>query len=98
MSRTTAEVERARRIRLAVYAYAYELMDDPLVSDEEFDRLAQQIDLTASTGHHQMDRWWLANFSPSTGMWVRRHPGILGIQRIYRLIKSERLDTQADAR
>lgn len=98
MSRTPAEVERARRIRIAVLAYAYEIMDDPIVSDEEYDHLAQQIDLTASTGHHEMDRWFLANYSPSTGMWVRNHPGILGLNRIYKSIRSARLDTSSDAR
>ena len=31
------------RIKVAVAAYAYEVMDDPIMSDAEFDRLARAI-------------------------------------------------------
>ena len=38
------EVERKRRINLALWAYAYEVQDDPLVDDATFDREARLVD------------------------------------------------------
>lgn len=81
------EVERRNRIRLSVWAYAYEVLDDPLVSDELFDTVAAQIDPTMPTGSKTLDAFFKAEFSPSTGMWVRKHPDQRGLHRVYLRIK-----------
>jgi hypothetical protein len=71
---TAVEIERANRIRLAVYAYAYEYESTSLISDGEFDELSKKIDLTISTGNSKIDKWFKKNFEPDTGMWIRKHP------------------------
>lgn len=82
------EIERRNRIRIAVWAYAYEFMDDPLVSDAEFDALALQINPSVSTGNRKLDRFFRSEFSPATGMWVRKHPDQRGLHRIYLRLKA----------
>lgn len=84
------EKERRNRIMLSVYAYAYEYDNNSLVSDHEFDNLAFSIDTSVGTNNPQMDDFFKTKFSPSTGMWIRSHPDLSGISRIYRLL----LDSQ----
>lgn len=84
------ERERQLRIKVAVAAYAYEIKDDPIISDTEYDRLALEIDVRKSTGNSHMDKWFLDNFDPSTGMWVRNHPNRKGLNRIYKMHKQWR--------
>lgn len=81
---TPEEVERRNRIRLSVWAYAYEIKNESLVDDHAFDALAVAIRPEMGTGNDQMDRFFRTEFSPDTGMWIRRHPNIVGIRRIYR--------------
>lgn len=71
---TREEVERRNRIRLSVAAYAYEIDSDPVMSDAEFDSLARQIDPMIDTGHAELDLFFLMDFHPDTGLWVRNHP------------------------
>lgn len=79
--------ETRLRIRLAVYAWAYEMHDDPLVSDAEFDRLARAVDLSKTTARPDLDAWFRENFDPSTGIWVRSHPEPDGLERVYRMLR-----------
>jgi hypothetical protein len=83
------EIERRNRIRVAVWAFAYELMNDTLVPDEVFDRVALQIDPKMPTGNLTLDKFFAAHFDPSTGMWVRRHPDLKGLAKAYARIKKE---------
>jgi hypothetical protein len=64
--------ERRRRIQLSMWAYAYEIANEPMVSDEVFDTTAAQSDTSITTGH--LDDWWRENFQPYTGNWVLNHP------------------------
>lgn len=66
--------ETKNRIKLAVAAYAYEVLNLPIMTDGEFDDLAKKIDLTINTRRPDLDKWFRENFSPSTGMWVLNHP------------------------
>lgn len=75
--------EIRNRIRLSVYAYAYEFEDDSLISDTEFDSLCIQINPSESTGNRKMDNFFKKHFDPSTGMWIRKHPDLNGIKRVY---------------
>lgn len=79
--------ETRRRIRVAVAAWAYEVHDDPIISDAEFDALAREIDLNASTANSDMDDWFMQHFSPHTGQWVHQHPDTAGLERVYRALR-----------
>lgn len=78
---TPVEVERRRRIRLCLWAYAYEIADNMLVSDTQFDAEARQSDTSIDTGH--LDDWWRACFNPSTGMWIHMHPELDKVRKLY---------------
>ena len=75
--------EIKNRIRLSVYAYAYEFMNDSLVDDAEFDRLSQEIDLTITTGNEEMDSFFAREFIADSGMWIRKHPNLERVKELY---------------
>lgn len=85
---TPEEVERRNRIRLSIWAYAYEILDDPIVSDAAFDELALKIDPNVPTGNKKLDAFFKKEFSPATGMWVRKHPDQRGLFRAYMRTRS----------
>lgn len=72
------------RIKLSVAAYAYEICDDPIMSDAEFDALARQVHPMIATGHVVMDFFFRTIFDPSTGVWIRAHPQLDRIADLYR--------------
>lgn len=72
--RSPIEIERARRMRVCIWAYAYEIEDRPLVDDHTFDRECQKIDVRICTGNNEMDAWFKENFDPCTGSWIHAHP------------------------
>ncbi len=77
------EVEKRRRINVSLWAYAYEVMDDPLVADEKFDAVCGQIDPAIATGNDVLDDFFRTEFDPSTGMWIYKHPDTEGLRQIY---------------
>lgn len=79
---TPVERERRNRIRLAVAAYAYEVLNETIMPDAEFDALAMKIEPSMSTGHPVLDRFFMEHFDPFTGLWVRKHPDQAGLHRI----------------
>lgn len=68
------EKQRQLRIRLSLFAYAYEFLEVSMVSDAEFDRLSELVDFTIETGNEEMDKFFRENFEPCTGMWIQKHP------------------------
>lgn len=66
--------ERRRRIRVSVFAYAYEVLGRPLVPDNVFDELARSVRPFLFTHHPVMDAFFRTEFRPYTGAWVWRHP------------------------
>lgn len=78
------EKETWRRIRCAVATYAYELDDNPIMTDAAWDKLAQSIDPRRGTCHPLLDEFFATHFSPMTGMWIHKHPELGKIQRIYK--------------
>lgn len=68
------EIERRRRIRLAVWAYAYEYLSVSLVDDATFDREAYLVNPKMNTGNARLDRFFRTRFAPFTGQWVHSHP------------------------
>lgn len=82
--------EIRNRIRVAVAAYAYEIRNDPIMTDAEFDRLAREINIDLSTGNQKLDDFFWEHFTPNSGMWVHQHPEPEGLERIYRMMKTRR--------
>lgn len=78
------EVERRRRILLAVWAYAYETLDHSLVSDETFDREAKLVDVSIATGNRKLDNFYKKHFADYTGQWVLKHPERVKLDRLAR--------------
>lgn len=89
-TQTIAEAEIKKRIKASVYAFAYEYDSNSLISDSEFDALCFSIDPSISTGNEVMDKFFREEFTPSTGMWIRKHPDIAGVQRVYRIMLDEK--------
>lgn len=81
--RTKTEKEVWRRTKIAVWAYAYEIENKSLVSDERFDAECRLVDLSVSTTRPDMDEWWRREFQPDTGMWIHNHPELGKIKMIY---------------
>ena len=81
---TDREIERCNRIKWAVAAYAYQVADDPVMTDEQFDKLARKIRPQMLTGNILCDVYFQTHFSPDTAMMITRHPQIAGVAHIYR--------------
>lgn len=75
--------ETRNRIRLSVAAFSYEYQSDSIMSDSEFDELSRRINPEVETGNEVMDRFFREQFEPDTGMWIRRHPDLRGLEIIY---------------
>jgi len=76
--------EIRRRIKLSVAAYAYEVHDDSVMSDGEFDQQSLLVDTSVSTGNRKLDNFFKKYFDPSTGSWIHKHPEIDKIAELYR--------------
>lgn len=86
---TAVEQERRNRILLSIAAYAYEIENDPVMGDSDFDALAFEIKPEVLTGHPVLDEFFQTEFSPSTGMWIRKHPEIESVaNRLHTLRRS----------
>lgn len=81
---TPKEIETRRRIRLAIWAYAYEFQNHSIVSDAVFDVESYQVNLAIETDRLDLDYWFRANFEPCTGLWIHQHPQLERIGEIYR--------------
>lgn len=81
--RLNVEIERYRRIQLAVWCYAYEVLANPIVSDGHFDKAARAIRPYVLTGNEEMDKFFQTEFQPNTGSWIHKHPNLDGIEQLY---------------
>lgn len=88
---TAAEIETRKRIKLAIYAYAYEFENHSVVSDSHFDDLAKSVDTRVSTSRPDLDNWWASNFNPSTGQWIHKHPELDKVKGLYRAYFNQRV-------
>lgn len=77
------EIETRNRIRLAIAAYAYEVRNTSIMTDHEFDRLAQSIRPRMGTCHPLLDEFFITRFSPMTGMWIHHHPELRRIAELF---------------
>jgi len=74
------------RIRVSVAAYAYEIENDPIMSDAQFDDLAKRVRPNVATGNPLLDIFFATQFDASTGMWVRNHPNQKRLKELCTLI------------
>jgi hypothetical protein len=72
---------------LSIWAYAYEFESASLVSDAFFDSESKKVDLTITTTRPDMDAWWIMNFTPHSGMWVRNHPELEKLRSRYMALR-----------
>jgi hypothetical protein len=82
--------ETRNRIRVAVAAYAYEIENDPIISDAEFDALCLAINPQVDTGNPVTDKFFREEFDPNTGSWVHRHPNKEGLAQIAAMHRKSR--------
>lgn len=80
--------EKKNRMIVAAAAFAYEVEDDPIMSDAEFDALAMKINRDLETGSKDLDKFFREEFCPHTGSWVWKHPHPGGLQRIAHNIRT----------
>lgn len=80
------EIEIRNRIQLSICAYAYEFANTSLISDAEFDAAAFAIRPQISTGNEELDKFFREEFTPSTGMWIRKHPDLPGVVQRYNML------------
>lgn len=79
-------MQKQLRIKLLLYAYAYEIHNDSLVSDAYFDKLCEDVDLEEATDRPDLDEWFKQNFDKSTGMWVHNFPEKDRLEKIYQSV------------
>jgi len=77
------ERERRNRIRLSVYAYAYEYKNHSIVDDGTYDQLSREINPSLKTGKKRLDKFFATEYSPDTGMWIRKHPELKKVEYVY---------------
>lgn len=80
---TQQEIETRRRIKLAVWAYAYEFRNVSIVDDFVFDFESRMVDLNVRTDRPDLDIWFVCNFDPSTGQWIHKHPELTKVAGLY---------------
>lgn len=82
---TPVEVERKNRIKVAVAAWAYEVRNESIMSDHDFDDLCKKIDPSIDTGDKIMDKFFREEFSAHTGQWIWKYPKkkLAGLYNIY---------------
>lgn len=79
-------LETRKRIRVAVAAWAYEVLDVSIMTDAEFDELAKSIDLSIDTRRPDLDKWYRKNFKSYTGSWVHGHPDRVRLNQIAEMV------------
>lgn len=68
---------------MSVAAYAYEIDNNSIMSDAEFDEKCLLIDLEMKTGNRKMDNFFKKHYDASTGQWIHKHPQLPQIRKIY---------------
>lgn len=81
---TPKEIETRRRVKLALWAYAYEFEQHSIVEDAVFDFESYMVDLNIETDRLDLDYWFRAEFIPDTGLWIHKHPDLDKIKNMYK--------------
>tara|TARA_R110001583_G_scaffold936_2_gene8165 strand:+ start:1455 stop:1712 length:258 start_codon:yes stop_codon:yes gene_type:complete len=76
--------EIKNRVKISVAAFAYEYLNSPIMSDADFDSLAQQINITKQTGNKTLDTFFEKYFTPDSGVWIHKHPEKNKLEYLYK--------------
>lgn len=68
------QAEKRNRIRLSLAAYAYEILNHPILSDNKYDQLAKIINPMVLTNNIVLDVFFMGVFTPDSGIWIHQHP------------------------
>lgn len=79
--------EIRNRIKVAAAAYAYEIENDPIMTDAEFDALCLKIKPDVVTGSILLDTFFKTEFDPNTGSWIHKHPDLKGVAQVVAFIR-----------
>lgn len=77
------EIQRKLRIKVSIAAYAYEVLNDSIISDHEYDKLCREIKPEINTGNKELDIFFQQQFDPSTGYWIHQHPEKHKLDQLY---------------
>ena len=80
---TSKEIETRRRIRLTLWAVAYEFKSHSIVSDAVYDFESYNIDVNINTNRPDLDEWFRGFFEPCTGIWIHKHPELDKVKQLY---------------
>lgn len=86
------KAERWLRYKVCFWAYAYELRDYSIVSDNDFDRACLDVKPHISTNDETLDVFFLTEFSPCTGSWIHRYPYIDNLKKVFDALYGEKAD------
>lgn len=75
--------EIRNRIRLSVAAYAYEFEAESIMTDQQFDDLANSINPSVETGNDLLDEFFRTEFVTFSGVWIHSHPEIEKLRHLY---------------
>jgi hypothetical protein len=81
--------QRRLRVQVSLWAYAYELEDNPIVSDAVFDSTARCIKPEVTTGHPVLDQFFKEHFKAYTGSWIHMHPELEKVSAIYLVLENQ---------
>lgn len=83
------QVEKRNRIRLSLAAYAYEIENMSVMTDTQFDDLAKSINPMVLTDNIVLDVFFMAKFTPDSGIWVNEHPELSKLGKLFERLKSD---------
>lgn len=61
------------RIKVALAAYAYEILNTSVISDSQYDHYSSLINIAQSTDNKELDLWFKNNYTKESGMWIHRY-------------------------
>ena len=78
------------RCKITLAAYAYEFDNRSVISDQIFDDLCKEVDLSVETRRPDLDKWYKENFQPDTGMWIHKHPELDRVAGLYQQVYGDK--------
>lgn len=70
-------------------AYAYELLNESIMTDAEYDKLSSQVDTSKQTGNDLLDTFFVEHFTKDSGMWILKHPELDKVKMLYESLYKE---------
>ena len=82
-SKINRDIEGRRRKSVSLWAFAYAVMNDPIVPDNVYDAVIKQVDLKAYTDDLSLDLWFEENYSTQHSRWIWTHPDFEELAEMY---------------